>query len=125
MSLPCNVRRLGIDVDLVRSLATNVESRSPSPQVHSYTKPEGLEAFTLEDPVTKSGSTLTYGPYKNIPQSTTEDFVQERQQHVTIHYSCDYPVIEVTKLTRTAEISHWGANLNIQDNVHLHNGGPR
>ncbi|CAL1700943.1 unnamed protein product [Somion occarium] len=99
--------------------------RSPSPQVHSYTKPEGLEAFTLEDPVTKSGSTLTYGPYKNIPQSTTEDFVQERQQHVTIHYSCDYPVIEVTKLTRTAEISHWGANLNIQDNVHLHNGGPR
>ncbi|KAI0080902.1 oligosaccharyl transferase alpha subunit [Panus rudis PR-1116 ss-1] len=98
--------------------------RSPSPQIHSYTTPEGMDAFTLEDPVTKSGATLTYGPYKNIPASVAADFVAEKQKRITVHYTFDAPVIEITKLERAAEISHWGANLNIQDNVHLHNAGP-
>ena len=99
--------------------------RSPSPQVHSFTRPEGLEAFTLEDPVTKSGATLTYGPYKNIPQSTSEEFVGGKQKRVTVHFECDHPVVEVSKLSRAVEISHWGANLNIEDNIVLHNGGPK
>lgn len=99
--------------------------RSPSPQVHSFTKPEGLDAFTLEEPVTKSGATLTYGPYKNIPQSTSEEFVGDKQKRITVHYECDFPVVEISKLTRAAEISHWGANLNIEDNFLVHNGGPK
>ncbi|PSS05379.1 hypothetical protein PHLCEN_2v3868 [Hermanssonia centrifuga] len=99
--------------------------RSSSPQIHSYTTPEDIEAFTLESPVTKSGSTLTYGPYNNIPTSSTEDFVQTNQKRIAVHYTYDAPVLEVTKLERAAEISHWGANLNIQDNIWLRNAGPR
>lgn len=120
-----NALRLGTLRHSQEELYVKLLSRSPSPQVHSWTEPEGLEAFTLEDPVTKSGATLTYGPYKNIPQSTSEEFVEERQRHITIHYDCDFPVIEISKLTRSAEISHWGANLNIQDSLILHNGGPK
>lgn len=102
----------------------NIILRSPSPRVISYTTPENLDGFTLENPVTKSGATITYGPYNNIAPSADGDFVTKHQQPVVVHYNYDHPVLEVTKLKRTAEISHWGANLNIQDEIYLHNAGP-
>ena len=43
---------------------------------------------------------------------------------VTIHFNFDFPVLELTKYKRAAEISHWGANLNIQDEINLFNAGP-
>jgi oligosaccharyltransferase complex subunit alpha (ribophorin I) len=92
--------------------------------VISYTIPEAIEEFTLDNPVTKSGATITYGPYHSIAPSTNADFAHKRQKSVTIHFNYDFPVLEVTKYKRAAEISHWGANLNIQDDIHLHNGGP-
>ena len=98
-------------------------SRSPTPNIISYTTPEKLADFTLEDPVTKSGATLTYGPYKNVAP-LSKDFIQKHQKVVSIHYQFDHPVLEVTKLRRSAEISHWGANINIQDDIYLHNAGP-
>ncbi|KAK0468357.1 Ribophorin I [Desarmillaria tabescens] len=99
--------------------------KSQSPNIISYTTPEHLDAFIQEGgPVTKSGATITYGPYYDIPPSTDEDFLTSIQQLVVVHYSYDYPVLEVRKLRRAAEISHWGANLNIQDEISLHNAGP-
>lgn len=91
----------------------------------SYTTPEDIQDFTPENPVAKSGSTVTYGPYNNVPPSTNAKFISKHQQPVTVHYYHEQPVLEVLKLERTAEISHWGANLNIQDNISLHNAGPR
>jgi oligosaccharyltransferase complex subunit alpha (ribophorin I) len=32
--------------------------------------------------------------------------------------------VEITSLKRVAEISHWGANLNIQNDIALRNAGP-
>jgi len=98
--------------------------RSPSPSVHSYTTPQKLEDFTLDAPVTKSGATITYGPYNNIAPSANEAFIAKYQQPVGVHFNYEYPVAEVSKLKRSAEISHWGANLNIQDEIHLRNAGP-
>ncbi|KAJ7095377.1 Ribophorin I [Mycena belliarum] len=98
--------------------------RSPSPSIHSYTTPKKLEDFTLDTPVTKSGATVTYGPYNGIAASANEEFISKHQQPVVIHYNYEYPVAEVPKLKRSAEISHWGANLNIQDEIHLRNAGP-
>ncbi|KAI0921757.1 hypothetical protein AcV5_000735 [Taiwanofungus camphoratus] len=107
-----------------RTAVQRIKFRSPSPQVHSYTIPENLDEFTMEAPVTKSGATITYGPYHNVPPSSTQEFVHDKQKHIVVHYSYDHPMIEITKLKRAAEISHWGANLNIEDNIHLHNAGP-
>jgi oligosaccharyltransferase complex subunit alpha (ribophorin I) len=92
--------------------------------VLSYTTPEGVEGFTLDNPVTKSGATITYGPYNNVPPSTNSDFINKYQRLIAVHFHYDFPVLELTKYKRAAEISHWGANLNIQDEIHLHNSGP-
>lgn len=78
----------------------------------------------MESPVTKSGATVTYGPYNNIAPSTNADFVDKNQQRVAVHFNYDFPVLEVTKYRRFAEVSHWGSNLNVQDEVDLHNAGP-
>lgn len=67
---------------------------------------------------------MTYGPYHNIPASTNREFVEDTQKRISVQYDYPQPVLEVNKLERTAEISHWGANLNIQDNIWLHNAGP-
>ncbi|EGN93047.1 hypothetical protein SERLA73DRAFT_190196 [Serpula lacrymans var. lacrymans S7.3] len=95
-----------------------------SPTVLSYTTPENVDQFTLESPVTKSGTTITYGPFHNIPSSSNAEFIGEHQQVVVVHYNFDYPVLEIKKLQRSAEISHWGSNLNIEDKIHLYNAGP-
>lgn len=92
--------------------------------IHSFTEPDDLDEFTTDVPVTKSGATITYGPYHNI-KSTDKWFVDEKQKQVVVHYGYDTPVLEITKLERAAEVSHWGANLNIQDNIFLHNAGPQ
>jgi len=97
--------------------------RTLSPRIISYTIPEDIE-FTTDNPVTKSGATITYGPYHNIPTSSTLEFVQKHQKLITAHYNHDFPCAEITTLKRAAEISHWGANLNIQDEIVLHNAGP-
>ncbi|KAJ7179143.1 Ribophorin I [Mycena filopes] len=98
--------------------------RSPSPTIHSYTTPQNVDAFTLDAPVTKTGATITYGPYNNIAPSANDKFISAHQQSVVLHFNYEYPVVEVPTLKRSAEISHWGANLNIQDEINLHNAGP-
>ncbi|KAF9075832.1 Ribophorin I [Rhodocollybia butyracea] len=106
---------------------TNVQRtklKASSPRIISHTTPENVDDFTLENPVTKSGATVTYGPYNNVPVSANQEFIEKYQQSVQLHYSHDYTVLEVLKLRRSAEISHWGANLNIQDDIILHNAGP-
>lgn len=98
--------------------------RAHTPRVISFTTPENLQDFIQDNVATKSGATVTYGPFNRIPSSTDENFISKHQQRVAVHYYHDQPVLEVAKLRRSAEISHWGANLNIDDNIHLHNAGP-
>ncbi|KAF8897526.1 oligosaccharyl transferase alpha subunit [Infundibulicybe gibba] len=99
--------------------------RSPTPRVHSYSTPKKVDSFTLENPVAKSGATITYGPYNNIEASANSQFISDHQQPIEVHYDYDHPVLEVLQLKRSAEISHWGANLNIQDDIQLQNTGPQ
>ncbi|TFY61598.1 hypothetical protein EVJ58_g4415 [Rhodofomes roseus] len=116
------------DLFVVSPYKTSVERikiKSPSPNILSYSTPEGLDEFTMEIPVTKSGATITYGPFSNIPATADATFLKPKQKEVAVHYNYDHPVIEVTELKRSAEISHWGANLNIEDKIHLHNAGPK
>jgi oligosaccharyltransferase complex subunit alpha (ribophorin I) len=98
--------------------------RSPSPTIHSYSEPASLSRFAADAPVTKSGASVTYGPFKDIPPSDDGGFSDEVQETVSVHYLFEKPLITVARLRRAAEISHWGSNLNIQDEIHLRNDGP-
>jgi oligosaccharyltransferase complex subunit alpha (ribophorin I) len=104
------------------TLVQRTKIKSLTPNVISYTTPHDVDIFVRDGSVTKSGATVTYGPYHDIQTDT--DFVEKYQQSISVHYSFDYPVLEVETLRRTAEISHWGSNLNIEDRIHLHNAGP-
>ncbi|KAF4602444.1 dolichyl-diphosphooligosaccharide--protein glycosyltransferase subunit 1 [Pleurotus pulmonarius] len=107
-----------------QTLVQRSKLRSPTPRIVEFTEPKDLEAFTLDTPATKSGATITYGPFNNIPPSADENFLAKTQQPVSVQYMYDNPVLEVSSLKRAAEISHWGSNLNIQDEIRLRNGGP-
>ena len=76
------------------------------------------------DAVSKVSSTITYGPFQNLPETATLVFQQREQIPANIHYEYENPVLTVVKLKRAAEVSHWGANLNIQDDIVLRNDGP-
>ncbi|KAH7929440.1 Ribophorin I [Leucogyrophana mollusca] len=119
--------KYGTDLFILSPYQTQVQRtkvKASSPTIHSYTTPENVDEFVRDGSVTKSGATITYGPYYNIDPSVNAEFVEKHQQEVVVHYNFDYPVLEVKKLQRSAEISHWGSNLNIQDNIELRNSGP-
>ncbi|KAF8621636.1 hypothetical protein AX15_007654 [Amanita polypyramis BW_CC] len=98
--------------------------RTLTPRIISFTEPKDITRFTLDSSVTKSGATVTYGPYNGIPPSANKDFASMHQQPVTLHYYHDQPVLELPSYDRAVEISHWGANLNTEDKIHLYNAGP-
>jgi oligosaccharyltransferase complex subunit alpha (ribophorin I) len=106
-------------------LAFNMTHRVPAPRIISYTTPEGLDVFTTDNVATKSGATITYGPFSNIPPSAHAAFIKQHQKDIVVHYYFDHPVMEITSLKRTAEISHWGANLNVHNDIVLRNAGPK
>lgn len=41
-----------------------------------------------------------------------------------VHYETVQPIVGIRSLKRAAEVSHWGGNLNIQDDISLFNDGP-
>jgi len=107
-----------------KTATQRIKVRAPAPRIISYTTPEDLDVFTTDNIATKSGATVTYGPFKDIPPSASAAFIEQHQKRITVHYFLGAPVLEVATLKRAAEISHWGANLNIQNDIALRNAGP-
>lgn len=107
------------------TLNQRTKIKAPSPAIHSHSNPDSLTKYTTDVPVTKSGASVTYGPYFDLPASDGKQFAAKIQELVKIHYPYDTPVLSVPTLRRAAEISHWGANLNIQDDIHLRNDGSK
>lgn len=102
--------------------------RSPSPKIVSYSEPAELQKYagiTADSVATRSGAVVTYGPFQDLPATTGLPFQQGDQQLLTIHYEYDRSIVTVVSLNRSAEISHWGNNLNIQDDIHITNDGPQ
>jgi oligosaccharyltransferase complex subunit alpha (ribophorin I) len=83
--------------------------------------PEKDEAITGS----KSATTINYGPFQSVGPTVGVTFQNSEQQVLSIHYEYDKPVLSVVKYERAAEVSHWGANLNIEDKVMLRNDGPK
>jgi oligosaccharyltransferase complex subunit alpha (ribophorin I) len=42
-----------------------------------------------------------------------------------VHFESKDPVVGLRKLKRSVEVSHWGGNLNIQDEMELYDMGPK
>ncbi|KIM19466.1 hypothetical protein M408DRAFT_47828, partial [Serendipita vermifera MAFF 305830] len=110
-----------------RTLSERTKIRAPSPKVASFSAPAELSKYagtTADSVATRSGAVITYGPFQDLPPTTGLPFHRENQKLLTVHYEYDSPIISVVSLDRSAEISHWGDNLNIQDSVHIRNDGP-
>ncbi|KAH7104281.1 oligosaccharyl transferase alpha subunit, partial [Auriculariales sp. MPI-PUGE-AT-0066] len=107
------------------TLSQRTKIKSPTPKIASFEDPEPHSAFAKDSQVTHSGSTVTYGPFASVPASTSQSFQKEHQKPIFVSYEIDNAVVSIISLNRVAEISHWGANLNIQDDIHLVNGGPK
>lgn len=58
-----------------------------------------------------------------MPRLSAATFLKDGVEKVSVHYEYDAPVTVIKSLNRAAEISHWGSNMNIQDNVWLKNAG--
>ncbi|OCF76992.1 oligosaccharyltransferase complex subunit alpha (ribophorin I) [Kwoniella mangroviensis CBS 8886] len=101
-----------------------VKIRAPHPSILSYSSVP--ETYTRDNTITKSGGTLTLGPFHSLPPTlgTSQNKIAE-QKPFSVHYETKDPVIGIRNLQRSAEVSHWGANLNIQDYIELVNEGPK
>jgi oligosaccharyltransferase complex subunit alpha (ribophorin I) len=113
-----------IDIDtVVDDFITNSTVGFP---VLGYTEPKKV-SFTTGSIAIKSntGGTVTYGPFSDLPPSSNTAFVEKYQQKISVHYEFGFPMLAIRSLQRTAEVSHWGANLNFQDEIHLYNAGPK
>lgn len=97
-----------------------IKIRSPTPQI--LTHGDVPKAYTRDSDVTKSGATLTLGPFHAVPATIGTGKVAE-QAPFYVHYESRDPIIGIRTLRRAAEVSHWGSNLNIQDEVALMNDG--
>jgi oligosaccharyltransferase complex subunit alpha (ribophorin I) len=95
--------------------------RSPSPRILSTgTVPK---TYTRDSDLTKASSTVTLGPFHSLPPTLGPMGVEQSPFH--IHYETTVPIMGYRSLKRSAEVSHWGNNLNIQDEIDLVNMGPK
>jgi len=80
------------------------------------------EDYARDNTVTRAGTTVTIGPFHSLPATVGG---KVPRQSFDVHFEYKEPVVGVKTLSRSAEVSHWGANLNIQDDIHLVNNGPK
>ena len=73
-------------------------------------------AYTELPPTSKSGSSLSYGPYTDVGPFQAHE--------LRVHYENNSPFAEITALTREVEVSHWG-NVYVEEKYTLKHGGAR
>ncbi|GAA5932202.1 dolichyl-diphosphooligosaccharide--protein glycotransferase subunit OST1 [Sporobolomyces koalae] len=88
-----------------------VRVKTPTPRVLSAREPEGFEVAHAQ-----GSATVTFtskGPVTHLPP-----------QIAALHYQQPEAVASIRTLDRVVELSHWGSNMAIQDNIDLANSGP-
>lgn len=71
--------------------------------------------------ITKSGATITFGPFERIKPLTVDSAPPPTAQ---VHHTHEHPIVALVSLDRHVEVSHWGDSLSFKDNVWLRNDGP-
>ncbi|GAA5963949.1 hypothetical protein JCM21900_004081 [Sporobolomyces salmonicolor] len=88
-----------------------VKVKAPTPRVAVIKQPEG---FSVNH--SQGSATVTFtskGAVADLPA-----------QVASVHYQQPDAIASIRRLDRIVELSHWGANLAIQDNIDLANAGP-
>eukprot|EP01132_Coremiostelium_polycephalum_P005689 gene5689-7079_t len=75
-----------------------------------------IESQTDVNPTTIKGSSITYGPYKDVAAYKVEPMV--------IHFENNAPFLVLTQVVKEYEVSHWG-NLAVETNYHVEHGGAK
>lgn len=117
---PSDVERIKIRLVSASQETPYTNCSSPTPNILSHGNVPS--DYTRDNTVTKAGATLTLGPFHSVPATLGDKSVQ---QPFHVHFEQREPASTLRSLKRSAEVSHWGANLNIQDDLELVNSGPR
>jgi len=83
-------------------------------QVSASFPSKKLLKYTPEDGAKKSGSTLKFAEYKDLPAKSAEK--------VYFHYEANIPFVSTHYLFREVEVSHWG-NVKVTDNADVRHRG--
>lgn len=89
-------------------------------RLHS-TQTSSVESYTKStdvNPVAKSGRTLTYGPYER-------DTPAYSYAELYVHSENNEPFLTVTTLTRELWVSHWAAQLAVEERYQVRHDGAR
>ena len=97
----------------IRTLMTH-HHRLPTSNILSYSQ--------QPSPVSKSGSSLTYGPYQDIEGYKYND---EGNSNIRIHYEDPKPVLVDKTLLRDVWVSHWGGRMSVEEHYELVNEGAK
>lgn len=95
-----------------RKADRSLPGRSPTPQILAHSSPP--TAYTQDAPFTKSGATITLGPYINVPAYTST----LGGQPFEVHYRFADPVITVKNLKRAVEVRRFLIWLGCQRGRH-------
>lgn len=100
--------------DLARLQSLAVKLKAPSPRLGEIVAPKGFAAAH-----TKGGATVTF------TKEVEGDFPVGEKAIASVMYVQTEPMAAMRTLDRIVEVSHWGSNLAVQDNVELYNAGPK
>ncbi|GAA5853883.1 hypothetical protein JCM8547_007484 [Rhodosporidiobolus lusitaniae] len=88
-----------------------VKVKTPTPRIHQAQSQEGFEMNHSQ------GAAL-------VTFTSKGSVVEYEQQIARVHYQQPSAVALIRKLDRIVEISHWGSNLAVQEDIDLANTGP-
>lgn len=75
---------------------------------------KNVESFTKLKPFTQSDNSISFGPYEGTAPYASSECI--------IHYENNNPLLTITKMQRTIEVSHWG-NIAVEEHIDiLHTG---
>ena len=114
---PTDVERIKI-----RWVAKSVKLTVRTPTANILSHGSVPDTYTRDNTVTKASSTITLGPFTSLPATLGGSVIG---QPFDVHYESRDAVVGLKTFKRSAEVSHWGANLNIQDEMNLVNNGPK
>ncbi|PKI83839.1 dolichyl-diphosphooligosaccharide--protein glycosyltransferase subunit 1 [Malassezia vespertilionis] len=79
-----------------------------------------IVAFAPQSIATRTGKTITYGPYIDVAPSAKMPIAE-----AMVHYEYLQPVVSYVDFARHVEVSHWGNNLATEDTIALKNDGAK